>query len=719
VTLYIDTDHDGTLAAEDLLVAAATPQNGTFREVFSIPTTVRPGGMLSLLAVGTIAPDAPVGAPVGVRLSGRESVGIGRGAATLQGAGKLGFVARPLPRIIIDGSFWDWEGVAMQNDSSDASNADIDIQHYAVASDRDAVSFYLDVRGRMLGGTDVPAPSRARPSKPGPVEPVPPAAPLPLPVVTGEDTAVVFVDTDRNASTGIAAAGLGADFAVQVSGRDGRVLSSAFYRAGADGNWSLAGAAPAAVDDRRLETQLTLDQMGISATAVDAVMYATDWLGARDYTPEVRGRGGTLSVEARSLAPPVAVRGSAWPMMALTLTADGGAVQVLSLRFQLEGTASGADAPSALLFADTDGDGVFSGGDALVDGSRGDFSGRRYLCAPDRPVLVPEGGTRLLFAVLEVSEVASGGMTAGLSLPEAAGISGNAVSVGGAFPLESALATIAMTGGRSAPGAGGPEDGGLDISMYVRASRLGGDFEGGKGGSGGRAPSGGWPGSWTLVTNDTLNKGKPDALDITSISMNDNSNYIYFQIKVEDLVDLAVNDEWDFYVKVNDSTNNNFDSWYRLTLQVTDASTPKFSTSLSSYTGKQSPPGRDDGWTSNESTSNQGTSYDGTMFGYKYDSSTDTVQFYIVKSQIWGNLIGPGNSTSVYSDTWYTDSKGKWKNADRGPNGGTKNYTMVPEFQEILLPVAGSVLVFVVLRGRARSQRPRRGKRIVIGRKTA
>jgi hypothetical protein len=334
-------------------------------------------------------------------------------------------------------------------------------------------------------------------------------------------------------------------------------------------------------------------------------------------------------------------------------------------------------------------------------------------------VLVPEGGTRLLFAVLEVSAVASGGKTAGLSLPDAAGLASNAVSVEGAFPLESGLAAIAETGGRSSPGNGGPEDGGLEVSMYVRAKRLGGNFEGGQGGAGGRAPSGGWPGSWTLVTNDTLNKGKPDALDVTSISMNDNSNYIFFQIKVEDLASLAVNDEWNFYVKVNDSTNNNFDSWYKLTLQVTDASTPKFSTSLSSYTGKQNPPGRDDGWTSNESTSNQGTSYDGTMFGYQYDSSTDTVQFYIVKSQIWGNLIGPGNSTSVYTDTWYTDSKGKLKNADRGPNGGTASYSMVPEFRDVLLPVAGSIVLFTLLRGRHRRARPRRSGALPAGRMKA
>jgi len=142
----------------------------------------------------------------------------------------------------------------------------------------------------------------------------------------------VFVDADRNSSTGIPPGGLGADFAVQVSGRQGRVLSSASYRAGGDGNWSLAGAAAAAADDRRLEAQLTLEKMGITATSVDAVMYATDWLGARDYTPEVRGRGGALAAGARSLAPPVALRGSAWPMLALTLTAAGGPVQVLSLR---------------------------------------------------------------------------------------------------------------------------------------------------------------------------------------------------------------------------------------------------------------------------------------------------------------------------------------------------------------------------------------------------
>ena len=716
VSLYLDTAHDGMLGPDDVLVAAATPQNGTFREVLSIPTVVRPGGISTLLAVGALRPDAPVGAPVGVRLPDREAIDVTRGAATLLGSGRLGFVIQPLPRIVIDGAFEDWAGVALQNDTADAANADIDILHYAVSSDREAVSFYIDVRGRMMGGAQAPAPPRVRPAKPGPVQPIPPEAPLPLPVVTGEDTAVVFVDADRNLTTGIQAAGLGAELAIQVSGKEGSVRSSAFYRAGADGNWSLAGAAPAAVDERRLEAQLSTEAMGIAASTVDVVMYATDWDGARDYTPEARGRGGRLGLSAQDIAPAALSRGTSWPMLGLTFTATGGVVHLYSLEFTLLGDAAGPDVPKAYLFIDGDTDGLFSGGDRLLAGSEGNNSGRRYRCEPTFPVAIPEGGTVVLFAVLSVSSAATPGVVAGLSLRDAAEVATSALGMDASFPLASSTPSISAGGGRVAAM---PEDSDtLSVSYYVPNSRVGGSYEPGRGGDAGRGPTGGWPGSWTLLTNDSQTGGPPDELDITSISMADNANYVYFKITVQDLSSISENDEWNFYFKTNDSSDNDFDMWYRVSLQVTDADDPLFGSSLSSYTGGGTP-GRGDFSTTNESKDDGSTSYDGTMYGYSFDAANDAVMFYVSKSSIYGNLLDPGNTSKAYADTWYIKSN-KWKNSDRGPDGAKlKDYTMVPEFQDVLLPVAGSVLVFVVLRDRARRARPRRAQERDVGRQNA
>jgi lipopolysaccharide/colanic/teichoic acid biosynthesis glycosyltransferase len=102
------------------------------------------------------------------------------------------------------------------------------------------------------------------------------------------------------------------------------------------------------------------------------------------------------------------------------------------------------------------------------------------------------------------------------------------------------------------------------------------------------------------------------------------------------------------------------------------------------------------------------------MYGYLFDKANNSVMFYVVKSQIYGNLLGPGNTTRVYSDTWYTDKNNRWRNYDRAPNGNRLgSYTMVPEFQDILVPVVGSVLVFIFLRRTASgSKLPKKGARI-------
>jgi len=450
--------------------------------------------------------------------------------------------------------------------------------------------------------------------------------------------------------------------------------------------------------------------LGIAASTVDVVMYATDWNGSRDYTPEARGRGGRLQLSARDIAPAALTRGTSWPMLALTFTATGGVVHIYSLEFTLLGGAAGPDVPSAYLFIDGDSDGLFSEGDRLLAGSQGNYSGRRYRCEPSFPIPIPEGGTVVLFSVLSVSPAAAPGVAAGLSLVDAAEVATSALGIDADFPLGSSTPSISSGGGRAASG---PEESGtLSVSYYVPKSRVAGKYEPGRGGDAGRAPSGGWPSSWTTLTTDSENKGKPDELDITSIAMADNSNYIYFCITVQDISSISDNDEWNFYFKTNDSSNNNFDMWYRLTLRVTDAADPEYNSSLSSYIGNANPPDRDNTWTINETHISSGNSSDQTAYGFNLDPATNSVLFYVSKSSIYGNLLGAGNTTKAYSDTWYTDNN-KWKKADRGPDGKKLNdYTMVPEFQDILLPVAGSVLAFAVIRNRARRAPARRAGKL-------
>ena len=710
VRLYLDNDRNGAMEPDDPLLASAALVNGTFTERLVTPLEVRPGGSFTLLAAGSFRKDAAVGSPVGLRVPGRQAIGVDSGAATLAGAGNLGFVVQPLPRIVIDGFFDDWAGVEVHNDSAAAANPDIDIQHYATVSDRDDLSFYLDVRGRMLGGTDVPASARARPSKLGPIGPPAPEAPLPLPVVTGVDTAAIFIDADQNASTGIPVGGLGADFSIQITGRDGAVLSSEFYRAGPDWNWTPGGAVPSGIDDRRLETQVSLGALGIPPSSVDVVMYSTDWAKNRDYTPEGRGRGGELSVSAWSLTPPALLRDTAWPMLALAFTATGSAVQLSSVDLLLLGTATGPDAPRAYLFNDSDGDGLFSANDTLLAGSGGDLAGRNYHCVPFTPLLVPEGGTRLLFVALEISAVATGGKTTAVSVPGPSSLGANAVSVNGTFPLVSETGVIAEGGGRSAPDDASPEPDMLHVSMYIRAKRLGGVYGSDDGASSGRSgPTGGWPSEWTLLTSDSNNLGSEyGEIDIRHLSMTDNSDYIYINISLQNMTNLHVNDEWNFYFQTNsNSTDTSQDMWYRVSLRCVNDTAPFFNATLSSYVGNANPPGRGNSWTTNETSADEGYTTDGTAFGYWYDKTNTSLFFYVCKSRIWGNLLGPGNTTSVLADTWYTNSTDVWTRTDRTPNKSTSSYTMVPEFGETLVPVAGVIVMYFAV-GRVRRSRRER-----------
>lgn len=724
ISVYLDSDRDSMLESDDVLLCVADPTAGVFNASFQTQVEVRRGSTYTVLIMGSLDAGAPPGSPVGVQVPYPGAIGLSWGAATLSGSGSLGFVISSLPEIVIDGAFGDWEAVVLTNDTDDTVNPDIDILHHAVCSDREALSFYLDVEGTMLGGTVVPAMTRARPGPPGPIGPVTPVAPLPLPVVTGEDTAAIFIDSDQNASTGIAVAGmLGAEFGIQITGREGRVLTSALYRAGAGGNWTLAGAVPVGTDQNRLETQVAFSALGIDPAAVDAVIYTTDWSGQRDYSKEARGRGGALNVTARSVSPAVVTAGISWPMLALTLTATGGPVQLYSVSSLLVGTATGQDVPRAYLFLDGDNNGLFSADDLLLPGSEGNFSAGMYRCQPLVPVLVPEGGTRVLFLVADISRTAAAGSSLGLNIPDNASLGCSALSVDGSFPMGSDLAAIAAGRGRSASAL---EDDGADwlhVAVSAPAKKVSGKYEPGRGIPGGRAPSGGWPANWTFLTNDSDNlAANMDNLDILKLCMTDNSSYIYFSMKVENIGNnVDVNDQWNFYFKSNNNaTNGSRNMWYRLSLTVTNAAAPyTFNSALSSYTGSNSPPDRDDFTTVNESHNGTGNSTDGTAYGYMFDRTNGTIYFYVVKSQIYGNLLGPGNTTQVYADTWYVRKNHRWDRADRSPNRArTVDYQMIPEFQQILLPIAGVIFIFTILKRNALANRSKRAKRVVKDRLT-
>ena len=704
LSVNIDTDRDGLIGANDVLLGSAALSGGWFNVTFSAPVVARPGATVALLVTGVVRSDASAGSPVGVRIANRDSVPVLKGASSIEGSGRLGFITSARAEIVIDGAFDDWAQVTLRDDMRDSPNRDIDIRHYAVLSDTNAVSFYMDVEGRVLAGTVTPAPSKSRPGPPGPpgpIEPVEPSVPLPLPVVKGEDTAAILIDADRNISTGIRIwGGLGADYSIQVTGKSGTVLTSALYRADAQGNWTLMSAVPAGIDEKRLETQATFAALGINPAAVDVILYATDWTGAKDYTNPESGRGTGLNVSARSILPNVVYTGVGWPALSLTMTAQGGMVNLYSIESRLSGNATSSDFEGVRLFFDTDSDGTLSSGDSLITGSEGRLSGNTIRCAPRVPLAIPEGRTIVVFMIIELASGATPGHSIGLSVRDATSFTTNAIAVSGNFPIESSIAAISTPGGRASMDPGDADGEWLPVAIYTKASGMGGDYsQGDEGNAGGRAPSGGWPTDWTRLTNDSAggDAGFED-IDIREINATDNSNYLYFKLKLEDLATLYVNDEWDIYFKTYDcSTDSDNDVWYRLSLRVTNIATPTFNSALSIHTGRQNPPDRGNTWTVNQSTANTGVSTDQTMYGYYFDQANDCIYFYVVKNQIFAPLLAPGKSTSVHVETWYIDNRGRWRQYD---DHGPHSYTMVPEFQELLLPIVGSVMTFALLRRR-------------------
>jgi hypothetical protein len=136
-----------------------------------------------------------------------------------------------------------------------------------------------------------------------------------LPVLVGEDALFVFLDTDSRPDTGYFGGGLpiGADFMVNITGRDGRITSQkvhSFTGGGDRGLWSWSQGTDmaAATDLTRVEAGVPLGGLGQPAGNIGVFYYMTDWRQKRDtgerisYDMRTQGGrglagGGTASLE--------------------------------------------------------------------------------------------------------------------------------------------------------------------------------------------------------------------------------------------------------------------------------------------------------------------------------------------------------------------------------------------------------------------------------------
>ncbi len=212
------------------------------------------------------------------------------------------YIEKPSSDIIIDGAFGDWLSVPINVDFDDTQqkNSNINIESYRVTQNDGLISFCFSVEGKILEGTYSPIESEYMLIK-NPSEPIDDKY---MPIndelkkfteeildktqqkseLKGIDTAHIFIDRDMNPFSGysVPTLGLGAEYLVEITGKNGEVLSSNYYQytgaSKSDWSWKLLGHLPVGLDEKNLETQIELKKLGL-ATENEFKIYfhITDW----------------------------------------------------------------------------------------------------------------------------------------------------------------------------------------------------------------------------------------------------------------------------------------------------------------------------------------------------------------------------------------------------------------------------------------------------------
>jgi hypothetical protein len=113
-----------------------------------------------------------------------------------------------------------------------------------------------------------------------------------LPTILGQDTARIFIDSDRDISTGYHTIGLpiGADYMLEIAGKYGYIFNSNYQRfIGTEGtddwNWEFVEDITVGTDASQLETQINLNKLDIFTNqepttdniGIDIFFHITDW----------------------------------------------------------------------------------------------------------------------------------------------------------------------------------------------------------------------------------------------------------------------------------------------------------------------------------------------------------------------------------------------------------------------------------------------------------
>ncbi|HEV8595964.1 MAG TPA: ATPase domain-containing protein [Thermoplasmata archaeon] len=297
--------------------------------------------------------------------------------------GPVSTTARP---ISIDGSFADWAGGPVLTEGARAGvPPNVDIVGFGVRDNVDSLAFYLQVNGTaLMGGGNPPS----------------------------VDTIRIFLDLDRNASTGYFIDGYGADRLIELSGWNGAIQARKLFewdstRSSLDwSGWIKGAEVSAAVGGARVEAEVAWYALVGPKSSIAVVFHATAFDGATDSSSfAVSPVSGSVRVQQTSVAPEI-IAGTNVPLLRLDLAAELRDVSYDAINVTLEGTAP-VTAVSAIHLVDGVGTDL---------GVRIPVSERVSFQFPPRTL--PRGASEQLFVVIDTASNSGQTLGARIELPQ-------------------------------------------------------------------------------------------------------------------------------------------------------------------------------------------------------------------------------------------------------------------------------------------------------------
>ena len=253
------------------------------------------------VVVDVTATMLPVGTPVEVSLSGVTA----SRPVTVTGEGLRAYFGAVSPGIRIDGLFADWTSLRV-GDGADTTpvRPSLDIDTFGASADPLGAYFYLQAVATLHGGIGAPQRFVPIPQTPGGSGSATPGPPLPR--ITGEETARVYVDANSTAPRGVLVGGIYADYMVEVRGFAGRITQRTVFdwQNGWVPNSSLT--LQVAKNATALEGSLAIPPAERNATLM--VFETNDWTGRGDVTVILTTRG--VSMDRTRDAPRLELLGS-------------------------------------------------------------------------------------------------------------------------------------------------------------------------------------------------------------------------------------------------------------------------------------------------------------------------------------------------------------------------------------------------------------------------